>query len=97
MFGFTTFATMIALAVPATMQDSEVLGSVNPAEWVGGHTMPMAIDAQVRANRRKATRQDRVVSDRQTCREVPLYRAKLGASDPKIIRLTELCRRAGYR
>jgi hypothetical protein len=93
----SVFSTMIMIAAPAAAQDSDVLGPVNPAEWVGGHTMPMAIDAQVRENRRAATRRNRVVSDRQTCREIPIYRAKLGASNPKIIRLTELCRRAGYR
>jgi hypothetical protein len=66
------------------------------------HTPVMALGAaanaqarQVAGKSRGSRRASAAVSDRQTCREVPSYRAKLGASDPRIIKLTRLCREAG--
>ncbi len=66
------------------------------------HTPVMALGAAANAQARDVARNSRAtrrasseVSDRQTCRELPSYRAKLGASDPRIVKLTRLCREAG--
>jgi hypothetical protein len=87
--------TLLSIASPVAAQD--VLGPVNPVDYMPAITMGSAIEADVRSSSRRRAARSRSVSDAQTCRELPMYRSKLGANDSRIVRLTRACRRAGYR
>lgn len=57
-------------------------------------------DALMRSSRQSVRRQgrQRVSSNRtaQTCANVPAARARHGANNPKVRKLAQLCRQAGY-
>ncbi len=78
----------LAPALPATAQ-------VNPAEWSTPNVM---VEGMRNGSRpRKEPARDSEASARRTCSKLPMFQAKLGRYDPKIMRLRSLCTRAGYR
>lgn len=85
------------LAATALTPGQDVLGPVNPVDYMPAITMGSAIEADARRSSRRRASRSRNVSDAQTCRELPMYRSKLGAKDSRIVRLTRACRQAGYR
>jgi hypothetical protein len=95
MRSFLIPGALVLIAAPAVAQD--VLGPVNPVDYMPAITMGSAIEADARSSSRRRAARSRSVSDAQTCRELPMYRSKLGADDSRIVRLTKACRQAGYR
>jgi hypothetical protein len=95
-------AFMLGLAVVCSMpaQAQDVLGPVNPVDYMPAITMGAAINAQSEAIQRQRQKQglgNHKISNREICHRIPRYRAKYGARNPNIIKLTRLCQRAGYR
>ena len=89
---------MLAVAAAAAVwpvASAAQMTPIDPAAW----SMPNVMVEGLRNGDRGRTRsvRDREASAIRTCRSLPTFRRKLGASDPKIIRLTQLCRKAGYR
>ena len=92
---------MIALTIVCIgMSTAAVAQDLNTSPL--DHTPVIALGAAANAQARDVARTKRstrrassAVSDRQTCRELPSYRAKLGASDRRIVKLTRLCGEAG--
>jgi hypothetical protein len=95
MRSFLILGALVFIAAPAVAQD--VLGPVNPVDYMPAITMGSAIEADARGSSRRRAARSRSVSDAQTCRELPMYRSKLGTNDSRIVRLTRACRQAGYR
>lgn len=78
----------LAPVLPATAQ-------INPAEWSTPNVM---VEGMRNGSRpRKDAPRDSEASARRTCSKLPMFQAKLGRYDPKIMRLRSLCTRAGYR
>jgi len=92
---YVILGVLLVNSAPAAAQD--VLGPVNPVDYMPAITMGSAIEADARSSSRRRASRSRGVSDAQTCRELPMYRSKLGAKDSRIVRLTRACRQAGYR
>jgi hypothetical protein len=89
---YVIWGVFLFSAAPAAAQD--VLG---PVDYMPAITMGSAIEADARSSSRRRASRSQGVSDAQTCRELPMYRSKLGAKDSRIVRLTRACRQAGYR
>jgi len=93
---FVILGTLVLSAAPATAQD--VLGPVNPVDYMPAITMGAAAEASARSSGREArSRRGSDANTRRTCAKLPTYRAHYGRSNRQIIRLTQLCRKAGYR
>lgn len=68
---------------------------IDPAAWSTPNVMVEGMRNQSRNRSRSVPSGE--ASAIRTCQSLPTFRRKLGASDPKIIKLTSLCRQAGYR
>jgi hypothetical protein len=87
----------VMAASPVAAQD--VLGPVNPVDYMPAITMGAALNAQTESIARGSSRSAHAsdASARRTCREIPRYQRAYGPSDRRIVQLKSLCRRAGYR
>jgi len=87
---------LVLIVAPAAAQD--VLGPVNPVDYMPAITMGAAAEASTRSSGGKSRgRGGSDANTRRTCAKLPTYRAHYGRSNRQIIRLTQLCRQAGYR
>lgn len=96
----SVFLTMSAfvLLTPLSVADAQ--------EWSGGAMDPVAVsnpmavqaasEAQARRLRGRQSRASRATRTAQTCGNVPRARERLGADNPRVQRLAQLCRQAGY-
>lgn len=95
-------AALLMVPTAATAQDSSVMGNVNPVDYTGAIALGSAAeaDAQAAARTHVTRRTNAMPLSRKsvrTCQQVPTLAARLGARNPDIVRLTELCRQAGFR
>jgi hypothetical protein len=67
---------------------------IDPAAWSTPNVMVEGMRNQSRSRNRSVPSGE--ASAIRTCQSLPTFRRKLGARDPKIIKLTSLCRQAGY-
>ena len=93
-------STMLLTAATAVLvsMGMPVAAQMDPVMLGQGQTLNAAIRAQAKAGSstraaRPATRRERPA---RTCATVPIHRARLGAGDPTVIRMTAPCRNAGY-
>ena len=96
----SVFLTMSALVLftPLSAADAQ--------EWSGGAmdsvavSNPMAVQAASEAQARhfsgRHSRVNGATRTAQTCGNVPRVRERLGADNPRVQRLAQLCRQAGY-
>ena len=87
--------TLLSIAAPVAAQD--VLGPVNPGDYMPAITMGSAADASARSSGQDRHGRGSDAKTRRTCGKLPTYRAHYGRSHPQIVQLTQLCRKAGYR
>jgi hypothetical protein len=86
---------LVLSAAPAAAQD--VLGPVNPVDYMPAITMGAAAEASARSSGREArSRRGSDANTRRTCAKLPTYRAHYGRSNRQVTQLTRLCRKAGY-
>lgn len=92
--GLACVALALAWPMPAVGQD--VLGPVNPVDYTPAMGMHAAVEAQAQrlANRRGHAR-TATSRTAQTCANAARMRAR-GSGDPRLVRLRQLCRQAGY-
>ena len=86
---FTLPMTLGLSAAPSVAQTT-----VDPAAWSLPNVMVEGMRTSSHAAR--PTRRASEAGARRTCRELPLYRSKLGAADSRIMRLTKMCRQLGH-
>ena len=80
-------------AVTATVAGAQM----NPASVGQGMIMTSAINAQATQERRRRHHgDDEAMTDAEYCASIPKYRRTLGAQSDKVVRLTALCKQAGY-
>ncbi|MBM6575268.1 hypothetical protein KCP91_02715 [Microvirga sp. SRT01] len=100
------YPTMLALAATALLAGFGTHAKAqdlytSPLDHTGVMALGSAADAQAeqvaRQDRSKRRTTARQPSTRRACSVIPSFRARFGASDPRIVRLARLCRRAGYR
>lgn len=86
--------SMTMLVAMPVAQD--VLGPVNPTDYMPAITMGSAIEADARQSVRTRRRGGGSAEEtRRVCSRLPVYRAHYGRSNPNIMKLTDLCRKAG--
>ena len=84
---------LTGLLIPSSA--SAQMTPIDPSAWSTPNVMVEGMRNQSRNRSRSVPSGE--ASAIRTCQKLPTFRRKLGANDPKIIKLTSLCRQAGYR
>jgi hypothetical protein len=89
------FAMAAAALLSGTAAAQDYTGNVDPSAYSLPTVMHSAINARAK-HRAPARRQQLSAKARATCTRLPQTRARLGASDPRVLEIARLCRKAGY-
>lgn len=70
---------------------------IDPSQWSLPNVMVEGMRNGRRDHSRATSRREIEAGARRTCARLPVFAARLGARDPRIVQLSAMCRKAGYR